>query len=76
MLFNRDLFGFLKHERVQMLRLAKEKLSEAATLEDAQKAVEIQEKLNSINAQVTRRISAILHREHRIFHCRPDRQQT
>lgn len=50
---NRDLFGFLKHERVQMLRLAKEKLSEAATLEDAQKAVEIQEKLNSINAQVS-----------------------
>lgn len=50
---NRDLFGFLKHERVQMLRLAKEKLSEAATLEDAQKAVEIQEKLDSINAQVS-----------------------
>ena len=44
---NRDLFGFLKHERVQMLRLAKEKLSEAATLEDEQKAVEIQEKLDS-----------------------------
>ncbi len=50
---NRDLFGFLKHERVQMLRLAKEKLSEAATLEDTQKAAEIQEKLNSINAQVS-----------------------
>ena len=50
---NRDLFGFLKHERVQMLRLAKEKLSEAATLEDEQKAVEIQEKLDSINAQVS-----------------------
>lgn len=50
---NRDLFGFLKHERLQMLRLAKEKLSEAATLEDAQTAVEIQEKLDSINAQVS-----------------------
>ena len=50
---NRDLFGFLKHERVQMLRLAKENLSEAATLEDTQKAAEIQEKLNSINAQVS-----------------------
>ena len=50
---NRDLFGFLKHERVQMLRLAKEKLSEAATLEDTQKAAEIQEKLNSINTQVS-----------------------
>lgn len=49
----RDLFGFLKHERVQMLRLSKEKLSEAATLEDTQKAIEIQEKLDSINAQVS-----------------------
>lgn len=50
---NRDLFGFLKRERIQMLRLAKENLSEAATLEDAQKAIEIQEKLNSINSQVS-----------------------
>ena len=50
---NRDLFGFLKRERVQMLRLAKEKLSEAASLEDEQKAIEIQEKLDSINAQVS-----------------------
>lgn len=50
---NRDLIGFLKHERVQMLRLAKEKLSEEAAAEDAHKATEIQEKLDSINAQVS-----------------------
>lgn len=63
---NRDLFGFLKHERVQMLRLAKEKLSEAATLEDTQKAAEIQEKLNSINAQVSSMhyITSALDHEH------------
>lgn len=50
---NRDLIGFLKHERVQMLQLAKEKLSEEAATEDAHKATEIQEKLDSINAQVS-----------------------
>ena len=50
---NRDLIGFLKHERVQILRLAKEKLSEEAAAEDAHKATEIQEKLDSINAQVS-----------------------
>lgn len=50
---NRDLIGFLKHERIQMLRLAKEKLSEEAAAEDAHKATEIQEKLDSINAQVS-----------------------
>lgn len=50
---NRDLIGFLKHERVQMLQLAKEKLSEEAAIEDAHKATEIQEKLDSINAQVS-----------------------
>ena len=50
---NRDLISFLKHERIQMLRLAKEKLSEEAAAEDAQKATEIQEKLDSINAQVS-----------------------
>lgn len=50
---NRDLIGFLKHERIQMLRLAKEKLSEEAAAEDAHKAAEIQEKLDSINAQVS-----------------------
>lgn len=50
---NRDLLGFLKHERIQMLRLAKEKLSEEAAAEDAHKATEIQEKLDSINAQVS-----------------------
>ena len=50
---NRDLIGFLKHERIQMLRLAKERLSEEAAAEDAHKATEIQEKLDSINAQVS-----------------------
>lgn len=50
---NRDLIGFLRHERIQMLRLAKEKLTEEAAAEDAHKATEIQEKLDSINAQVS-----------------------
>ena len=50
---SRDLIGFLKHERIQMLRLAKEKLSSEAAAEDAHKATEIQEKLDSINAQVS-----------------------
>lgn len=50
---NRDLISFLKHERIQMLRLAKEKLSKEAAAEDAHKATEIQEKLDSINAQVS-----------------------
>ena len=50
---NRDLIGFLRHERVQMLRLAKERLSQEAAAEDALKAVEIQEGLNSINSQVS-----------------------
>lgn len=49
---NRDLFGFLKHERAQILQLAKEKLSEDAILEDEQKSIEIQEKLDFINTQV------------------------
>ena len=49
---NRDLLGFLKHERTQILQLAKEKLPEDAILEDEQKSIEIQEKLDFINTQV------------------------
>ena len=49
---NRDLLGFLKHERAQILQLAKEKLTEDAILEDEKKSIEIQEKLDFINAQV------------------------
>ena len=50
---NRDLFSFLRRERVQMLRLAKERLSDIATEEDGQKVTEIQVKLNEINAQIS-----------------------
>lgn len=49
---NRDLWSFLKHERAQILQLAKEKLSEDAISEDEQKSIEIQEKLDFINTQV------------------------
>ena len=50
---NRDLFSFLGRERVQLLRIAKESLSEAALAEDDQHAADIQAKLNDINTQVS-----------------------
>lgn len=49
---NRELFSFLRRERVQMLRLAKEKLTEEQSLEDDENTVSIQEQLNTINNQV------------------------
>lgn len=49
---NRDLWSFLKHERAQILQIAKEKLSEDATSEDERRIAEIQEKLDSINTKV------------------------
>lgn len=50
---NRDLFAFLKHERVQMLQLAKERLSEEAIKEDDEKTAQIQSSLDAINGQVS-----------------------
>lgn len=50
---NRDLFGFLKRERIQMLRIAKEHLNKTEQAADEAKTDEIQNKLNDINAQVS-----------------------
>lgn len=50
---NRDLFSFLKRERVQMLRLAKEQLTEEQAQEDDRNTVAIQENLDTINGQVS-----------------------
>lgn len=49
---NRDLFGFLKRERIQILRMAKERLDKVAKEADDDKTGEIQNKLNDINSQV------------------------
>lgn len=49
---NRDLFAFLKHERIQMLQLAKERLSEEAVKEDDENTAKIQSSLDAINGQV------------------------
>ena len=50
---NRDLFSFLKRERVQMLRLAKERLTENQVQDDDKNTVAIQANLNTINGQVS-----------------------
>ena len=50
---NRDLFGFLKRERIQILRMAKERLDKEAKEADDVKTGEIQSKLNDINSQVS-----------------------
>lgn len=50
---NRDLFSFLKRERVQMLRLAKEQLTEEQTQEDDKNTAVIQKNLDTINGQVS-----------------------
>lgn len=50
---NRDLFSFLKRERVQMLRLAKEHLTEEQTQEDDRNTVAILKNLDTINGQVS-----------------------
>lgn len=50
---NRDLVSFLKRERVQMLRLAKERLTEEQAQEDDKSTAAIQENLDTINGQVS-----------------------
>lgn len=50
---NRDLFSFLKRERVQMLRLAKERLTEEQAQEDEKSTIAIQNNLDIINGQVS-----------------------
>lgn len=50
---NRDLFTFLRHERTQMLQLAKERLHEDEIREDNEKATKIQSSLDAINNQVS-----------------------
>lgn len=50
---NRDLFSFLSRERAQLLRIAKENLTEAALAEDNKHVADIQSKLNDINTQVS-----------------------
>ena len=50
---NRDLFSFLKRERVQMLRLAKERLTEEQVQEDDRNTASIQVNLDIINSQVS-----------------------
>lgn len=50
---NRDLFSFLKRERVQMLRLAKERLTEEQVQDDDENTAAIQAHLDTINGQVS-----------------------
>ena len=50
---NRNLFPFLKRERIQMLQLAKDRLTVEQTQEDDKNTTAIQEKLNDINIQVS-----------------------
>lgn len=50
---NRDLFSFLKRERIQMLRLSKERLTNIETQEDDESTAAIQAKLDEINCQVS-----------------------
>ena len=52
-LFNRDLFKFLKHERLQILHISKELLKEEQKLADEENTKEIQNKLNEINNQIS-----------------------
>lgn len=50
---NRDLFKFLKHERLQILQISKELLKEEQKEADEEKTTDIQNKLNEINAQIS-----------------------
>lgn len=50
---NRDLFSFLRHERIQMLLLAKERLSPEATTADEEQIQHIQAGLDDINQRVS-----------------------
>ena len=50
---NRDLFSFLHRERVQMLQLAKERLTPEAITDDEEQILKIQTGLDSINKKVS-----------------------
>lgn len=50
---NRDLFKFLKHERLQILQISKELLKEEQKEADEEKTTDIQNKLNEINNQIS-----------------------
>jgi len=50
---NRDLFSFLRHERIQMLQLAKERLTPKATIADEEQILQIQTGLNNINKKIS-----------------------
>lgn len=50
---NRDLFSFLRRERIQMLQLAKERLTPDATTADEEQILQIQNGLDSINRKVS-----------------------
>ena len=50
---NRDLFSFLRRERIQMLQLAKERLTPEAATADEEQILQIQTGLDSINRKVS-----------------------
>lgn len=50
---NRNLFSFLSHEKIKILQIAKEKLSDEATASDRQKIHEIQNSLDKINESIS-----------------------
>jgi len=49
---NRDLFSFLRRERLNMLQIARERLSEEQLIADERKIKEIQDNLNAINQEI------------------------
>ena len=50
---NRNLFSFLSREKIKILQIAKEKLSEEAKASDSQKINEIQNSLDKINESIS-----------------------
>lgn len=50
---NRDLFSFLRRERIQMLQLAKERLTPEANTADEEQILQIQTGLNNINQKIS-----------------------
>ena len=50
---NRNLFSFLSREKIKILQIAKEKLSEEATASDSQKINKIQNSLDKINESIS-----------------------
>ena len=50
---NRDLFSFLRRERIHMLQLAKERLTPEATIADEEQILQIQTGLDNINKKVS-----------------------